>query len=40
MDVLKIAFKHAPTEASNVLSQIYKEDKKLSSLAKKLTKKL
>ena len=40
MDVLKIAFKHAPNEASNVLSQIYKEDKKLSSLAKKLTKKL
>ena len=40
MDVLKIEFKHAPNESSNVLSQIYKEDKKLSSLAKKLTKKL
>ncbi len=40
MDVLKIAFKHAPNESSNVLSQIYKQDKKLSSLAKKLTKKL
>ena len=40
MDILKIAFRYAPDEASNVLSQIYKEDKKLSSLAKKLTKKL
>ena len=40
MDVLKIALKHAPNESSNVLSQIYKQDKKLSSLAKKLTKKL
>ena len=40
MDILKIAFKYSPDEASNVLSQIYKEDKKLNILAKKLTKKL
>jgi len=35
MDILRIAFKHAP----KVLSKIYKEDRKLNNLAKKLTKK-
>ena len=39
MDILRIAFKYAPAEASKVLAQIYKEDGKLNSLAKKLKKK-
>tara|TARA_Y200000002_G_C22588217_1_gene623964 strand:+ start:436 stop:633 length:198 start_codon:yes stop_codon:yes gene_type:complete len=37
MDILRLAFKHAPKEASLILKEIYKEDKKISSLAKKLT---
>lgn len=39
MDILRIAFKYAPNQASRVLSEIYKEDKRLNMLAKKLTKK-
>ena len=39
MDILRIAFKYAPNQASKVLSEIYKEDKRLNILAKKLTKK-
>lgn len=37
MDILRLAFRHAPKEASQILKEIYKEDKKISSLAKKLT---
>ena len=40
MDVLRIAFRYAPHEAAKVLAEIYKEDKKLNSLAKQLTKKI
>ena len=40
MDILRIAFKYAPNEAAKVLAEIYKEDKKLNSLAKQLTKKI
>ena len=38
MDILRIAFKHSPKEAAKVMSQIYKEDQKISKLAKKLEK--
>lgn len=40
MDILRIAFRCAPHEAAEVLTEIYKEDKKLNSLAKQLTKKI
>ena len=40
MDILRIAFRYAPNEAAKVLAEIYKEDKKLNSLAKRLTKKI
>jgi hypothetical protein len=40
MDILRIAFRYAPNEAAEVLAEIYKEDKKLNSLAKQLTKKI
>ena len=36
MDILRLAFKSSPVEASKILSQIYKEDKNISILAKKL----
>tara|TARA_Y100001980_G_C14502108_1_gene277983 strand:+ start:193 stop:822 length:630 start_codon:yes stop_codon:yes gene_type:complete len=38
MDILRIAFKHAPSETSKIMRNIYKEDKNISSLAKKLTR--
>ena len=36
MDILRLAFKGSPVEASKILSQIYKEDKNINILAKKL----
>jgi hypothetical protein len=36
MDILRLAFKHAPIEAAGVLAEIYKEDKALSHLAEQL----
>ena len=36
MDILRLAFKSSPAEASIILSQIYKEDKNIGILAKKL----
>tara|TARA_Y100000741_G_C18093769_1_gene493878 strand:- start:294 stop:491 length:198 start_codon:yes stop_codon:yes gene_type:complete len=36
MDILRLAFKSSPVEASKILSEIYKEDKNISVLAKKL----
>ena len=36
MDLLRIAFKYAPKETTKVFSQIYREDKKLNNLARKL----
>ena len=39
MDILRLAFKSAPSEASTILSKIYKEDKKIANLAKTLIKK-
>ena len=38
MDILRLAFKSNPKAASKILSSIYKEDNKVSSLAKQLTK--
>lgn len=37
MDILRLAFQHAPSEAANILADIYMEDAKISALAKKLT---
>ena len=36
MDILRLAFKNSPVEASKILSEIYKEDKNVNILAKKL----
>jgi hypothetical protein len=36
MDILRLAFKHAPEDAAGVLAEIYKEDKALSDLAQQL----
>jgi len=37
MDLLRLAFVHAPREAAGIVSEIYKYDQKISILAKKLT---
>ena len=39
MNILRLAFKSSPSEASSILSKIYKEDKKIANLAKSLIKK-
>ena len=39
MDILRLAFDSSPSKASKILSSIYREDKKISGLAKKLLKK-
>ena len=39
MNILRLAFKSSPSEASTILSKIYKEDKKIANLAKSLIKK-
>ena len=36
MDILRLAFKNSPVEASKILLEIYKEDKNINILAKKL----
>ena len=36
MDVLRLAFEKSPIQASKILAEIYKEDKNISKLAKKL----
>mgnify|MGYP001277403099 CR=1 FL=1 len=36
MDLLKLAFKHSPKEASEIFMEIFKEDKEVNRLAKKL----
>ena len=38
MNILRIAFKYAPKEASRFFSQINKKDKSISKLANLLTK--
>ncbi len=37
MNVLRLAYSKAPKESIKIFSQIYREDKKISNLAKKLT---
>ena len=37
MDILRLAFKHAPKEASQLMKKINLEDKKISFLLKKLS---
>ena len=39
MNILRLSFKNAPSETAQILSKIYLDDKKISKLAKKLTKK-
>lgn len=38
MNILRLAYSKAPEESIKIFAAIYKEDKKISSLAKKLTK--
>lgn len=37
MDLLRLAFKHAPKDAAEIVAEIYKEDQSISDLAKKLS---
>ncbi len=37
MDLLRLAFRHAPKEAGAIMAEIYKQDSEISELAKKLT---
>ncbi len=37
MDLLRLAFKHAPEEAAEIMAGIYKEDAEISRLVKQLT---
>ena len=39
MDILKVAFKNSPDESAKIMSKIFYQDKKISELAKKLSKK-
>ena len=36
MDLLRLSFKYAPSEAAKIMQEIYKEDSKITSLVKKL----
>jgi len=36
MDMLRLAYKYDPKNASKIMSNIYKDDQKISSLVKKL----
>lgn len=38
MDLLRLAFKHAPEEAAAIVAEIYREDSEISKLAEKLTR--
>ena len=38
MDLLRLAYKKAPKESATIMSNIYKDDSKISSLVKKLPK--
>ena len=37
MNILKIAFRHDPISTGKEMAKIYREDKKISSLSKKLS---
>ena len=36
MNILRLAFKHSPKEASNLMSKIYKDDTKIIKSVKKI----
>ena len=36
MDLLRLGFKHNPNEAKKILREIFKEDKKITSLVRKI----
>ena len=38
MNLLRLAYKHSPVEASNIMKKIYRDDSKISKLVKKLIK--
>ena len=38
MDILRVAYSSDPKKTASIISKIYKEDKNISKLAKKLTK--
>jgi len=38
MDMLRLAFKNDPKNASKIMSEIYKDDQKISKLVKNLSK--
>ena len=37
MDILRVAYSFAPEKTATIMARIYKDDSKISSLAKKLT---
>lgn len=39
MDLMRLAFRHAPDEAAAIVADIYKEDGEISALAAQLVKK-
>ena len=39
MNLLRLAYKKAPNEATSIMSKIYKDDIRISKLVKKLAKK-
>ena len=38
MNLLRLAYKHSPNEASKIMNKIYRDDSKISKLVKKLIK--
>ena len=38
MNILRLAFKNSPKDSSKIMAEIYRQDNKISQLAKKLTK--
>jgi len=38
MNILRLAFKSSPKSTAKIMAEIYKEDNRISKLAKKLTK--
>lgn len=38
MNILRLAFKNSPKNTAKIMAEIYKEDNRISKLAKKLTK--
>ena len=38
MDILRVAYSFAPKKTARIMARIYKDDSKISKLAKRLTK--